>query len=176
MGYLYNKFGIGKVPKIPLIKNWGRNHWQGKRTGSRSVLSKTGRYGARLAWLCFLASKVEAKWDQYGWGTRGVLINTVRYDRAVLWDLTWYFEDNSSSSDFGAQFWEIKGKAKRWASRHVLIKTARFDMSFWWYLKLVLRKSLGTLGDLTTGTNTGRDAEYVSYWSSFWWLLKLDIL
>ena len=37
-------------------------------------------------------------------GKRDVLVITVRYARAVLRDLTLYFECNSSSSDFGAHF------------------------------------------------------------------------
>ena len=37
-------------------------------------------------------------------GKRDVLVITVRYARAVLRDLDLYFEDNSSSLDFGAHF------------------------------------------------------------------------
>ena len=57
MGYLYKYFGLGRVPKIPLIKNGGRNNWQVLRAGRRAVVINTVRLGCRYGRLCFLASK-----------------------------------------------------------------------------------------------------------------------
>ena len=61
MGYLYNNFGIGKIPKIPLIKIGVGNHWQGERPGQRTVLISTGREGARTDGPLFLVSKSRGK-------------------------------------------------------------------------------------------------------------------
>ena len=57
MGYLYNNFGIGRVPKIPLIKIGGRINCKGIRPGRRRVSLNTGREGARIDDALFLASK-----------------------------------------------------------------------------------------------------------------------
>ena len=54
MGYLYKYFGMGGVPKIPLIKNWGRHNCKGKRSWERTVLINIGRYGARIGDALFL--------------------------------------------------------------------------------------------------------------------------
>ena len=48
MGNLYKYFGMGRVPKIPLIKIGGRDHWQGKRPGRRAVQLITGREVSRI--------------------------------------------------------------------------------------------------------------------------------
>ena len=57
MGNLYKYFGMGRVPKIPLIKIGVGNHWKGPRPGERAVMINTDREGVRIDDTLFLAFK-----------------------------------------------------------------------------------------------------------------------
>ena len=57
MGNLYKYFGMGRVPKIPLIKIGVGNHWEGPRPGGRAVMLNTDREGVCIDDALFLASK-----------------------------------------------------------------------------------------------------------------------
>ena len=84
MGYLYNNFGIGRVPKIPLIKIGDGITGKGNGQEDGPFCSVRAVKVPVLMILCFLASKGEAKYTHHGQGKRRVKIYTARIDGSVL--------------------------------------------------------------------------------------------